>query len=96
MINYDTWLKHHLEDLPHIKFAAEVALLQDDLNRYYLREQPRGTWVDQIPPWTDVVKRGNTHKVTMDQCTTGLRDSQAVLIRKPTEMMSNNKHPETI
>ena len=40
-VNYDTWYEHHEEDLPHIKFCGEVAVRQDDLQRFYLREQPK-------------------------------------------------------
>eukprot|EP00959_Pyramimonas_sp_CCMP1952_P083751 1751318-Pyramimonas_sp.AAC.1 len=48
---------------------------QNDLPRLDLREQPVGTWVDQIPPWTTLAKCWGTCKVNMDQCTTCLRDS---------------------
>eukprot|EP00959_Pyramimonas_sp_CCMP1952_P403921 8463864-Pyramimonas_sp.AAC.1 len=42
--NYVTWHAHHKEDLPHIKFCGTVAKKQDDLERFWLREQPVGTW----------------------------------------------------
>eukprot|EP00959_Pyramimonas_sp_CCMP1952_P335331 7021499-Pyramimonas_sp.AAC.1 len=53
-VNYDSWYEHHTEDLPHIKFRGQVAIHEKDLRRFYLREQPVRTWVDQIPPWTTV------------------------------------------
>eukprot|EP00959_Pyramimonas_sp_CCMP1952_P446398 9346388-Pyramimonas_sp.AAC.1 len=56
-VKYDTWHEHHSEDLPDIKFCGEVAVRQNDLRRFYLREQPVGTLVDQIPPWTTLVKK---------------------------------------
>eukprot|EP00959_Pyramimonas_sp_CCMP1952_P417920 8755792-Pyramimonas_sp.AAC.1 len=42
MVNYDTWYEHHKEDFPHIKFCGRVAKRQDDLRRFYLRENQRG------------------------------------------------------
>eukprot|EP00959_Pyramimonas_sp_CCMP1952_P385727 8083902-Pyramimonas_sp.AAC.1 len=59
-----------------------VTIRQNDLRRFYLREQPVGTWVGQIPPWTTLATCKGTCKVTMDQCTTGLRDSHGVLMRE--------------
>eukprot|EP00959_Pyramimonas_sp_CCMP1952_P183491 3836578-Pyramimonas_sp.AAC.1 len=89
--NYDTWHEHHKEDLPHIKFCGKVLIRQDDLRRFYLQEQAVGTWVDQIPPWTALATCEGICKVTMDQCTTGLRDSQWVLTRNPTEIMAKHR-----
>eukprot|EP00959_Pyramimonas_sp_CCMP1952_P104516 2184656-Pyramimonas_sp.AAC.1 len=59
-VNYDTWYEHHKQDLPHIKLCGKVAMRQDDLRRFDLREQPVGTWVDQIPPWTTLANRKGT------------------------------------
>eukprot|EP00959_Pyramimonas_sp_CCMP1952_P133752 2797046-Pyramimonas_sp.AAC.1 len=90
-VNYDTWRGHHKADLPHIKFCGKVAVRQHNLRRFYLGEQPVGTRVDQIPPCATLAKSKGTCKVNMDQCTTGLRDSHGVLIRKPTEIMANHR-----
>eukprot|EP00959_Pyramimonas_sp_CCMP1952_P316620 6627128-Pyramimonas_sp.AAC.1 len=68
-VRNDTWHEHHKEDLPHIKFCGTVATRQNGLRWLYLREQPVGTWVDQIPPWTKLAT------CNLDQRTTGLRDS---------------------
>eukprot|EP00959_Pyramimonas_sp_CCMP1952_P108414 2266942-Pyramimonas_sp.AAC.1 len=43
-VNYGTWHEHHKEDLPRIKFCGKVAVRQNDLRRFYLGEQPSGTW----------------------------------------------------
>ena len=56
---------------------------------FFLREQPSGTWIDEIPPWTALAKRKVTRKAIMDQCCTGLCDSYGTPIKKPTEMMAN-------
>eukprot|EP00959_Pyramimonas_sp_CCMP1952_P102315 2140319-Pyramimonas_sp.AAC.1 len=74
-VNSDTWYEQHKEDLPHIKIYGQVAIRQNDLRWIYLREQPVGTWVDQIPPLTALAKCTGTCKVNLDQRTTGLRDS---------------------
>ena len=47
-VNPETWYKHHKEDRPHLKYCGEVAPLQMHLGRYFLREQPAGTWIDHI------------------------------------------------
>eukprot|EP00959_Pyramimonas_sp_CCMP1952_P247574 5175605-Pyramimonas_sp.AAC.1 len=51
-VNFGTRHEHRKGDLPHIKFCYKVAVRQSGLRRFYLREQPVGTWVDQMPPWT--------------------------------------------
>ena len=47
----DTWRRHHEEDLPHIRYCGKVALKHMSLKRFFLREQPAGTWIDDIGPW---------------------------------------------
>eukprot|EP00959_Pyramimonas_sp_CCMP1952_P259134 5417433-Pyramimonas_sp.AAC.1 len=71
-----------VEKLPYVKTTFDG---------FYSREQPVGTWVDQAPPWTTLATCKGTCKVNMDQCTTGLRDSHGVLIRKPTEITANHR-----
>eukprot|EP00959_Pyramimonas_sp_CCMP1952_P108906 2277276-Pyramimonas_sp.AAC.1 len=61
-VNYDTWHEHHKEDLPHIKFSGKVVVCQTYLRRFYVREQPVGTRVDQIPPWTTLANSRGTCK----------------------------------
>ena len=39
--------------------------------RYFLREQPEGTWIDDIEPWPKVVCDPTVVSQTMDQCMTG-------------------------
>eukprot|EP00959_Pyramimonas_sp_CCMP1952_P289711 6059194-Pyramimonas_sp.AAC.1 len=68
-----------------------MAVSQNELRRFCLRERPVGTWVDQKPPWTTLAKSKGTCKVNVDQCTTGLRDPHGVLIRMPSELMANHR-----
>ena len=86
---YETWYQHHEQDNPHIKFCAIVCLFQIKKRRAYLREQPRGTWVDQVEPWPEVLADPNCQKQCFDQCTTGAVNSWKEPVRKSTEMMSN-------
>eukprot|EP00959_Pyramimonas_sp_CCMP1952_P398748 8355344-Pyramimonas_sp.AAC.1 len=62
LVNYDTWHEHPKGELPRIKFCGKMATGQSDLRRFYLREQPVSTWVDQIPPWTTLAKSKGTCK----------------------------------
>eukprot|EP00959_Pyramimonas_sp_CCMP1952_P298665 6247017-Pyramimonas_sp.AAC.1 len=55
-VKYETWHEHRKADLPHIKFCGKVAVRQNDLRKFYLREQPVGALVDQIPPLTTLAK----------------------------------------
>eukprot|EP00959_Pyramimonas_sp_CCMP1952_P051661 1079668-Pyramimonas_sp.AAC.1 len=61
-VNHDTWHENHKKVFPHIKFWCKVAIRQNDLRLLYLREQPVGTWVNQIPPWTTLAKSNGTCK----------------------------------
>eukprot|EP00959_Pyramimonas_sp_CCMP1952_P027778 582940-Pyramimonas_sp.AAC.1 len=90
-VNYDKRHEHRKEDLPRIKFCGKVAARQNDLRRFYLGEQPLGTWAGQIRPWTTLVKSKGTCQVNMDQHTTGSRGSHGVQIRNPTEIMANRR-----
>ena len=61
------------------------------MGRYFLREQPAATWVDDIAPWNKLIQGEHVVKIIMGQCATGLKDSHCVLIKKPTEMMANDQ-----
>eukprot|EP00959_Pyramimonas_sp_CCMP1952_P410303 8598945-Pyramimonas_sp.AAC.1 len=65
-VNYDTWYEHHTGYLPHIKLCGRAAVRRDDLRRFHLREQPVGTWLGEIPPWTTLAKRERTRKISID------------------------------
>ncbi len=90
-MHYTTWKKHHDEDLPHIKFCGEVALIQIQKGRYFLREQPVGNWVDEIPPWTRVASSPHIVRTNMDQCMTGAIDEDGTPAKKPTQWMANHE-----
>ena len=91
MMYYDTWNQRHQEDLLHIKFCGQVALKQMQLGRFFLREQPTGTWIDQIPPWTIVIAHESVVTQTMDQCMTGAKDEWNQPVKKPIEWTANSE-----
>ena len=90
-MHYDTWSTHHQEDLPHIRYCAEVALIQSQKGRWWIREQPAGSWMSQIHPWTEVEEDPNLVSVTMEQCAAGARDpSTGYHMEKKTTFSSNS------
>ena len=89
--NYNAWHKHHVEDLPHIRYCGHVALRQAKHERYWIREQPSGTTIDDIEPWPAVWKYGNTVGIIIDQCAAGAVDSHQMPVQKPTEMTANEE-----
>ena len=84
-MNHETWLNHHQEDLPHLQYCGKVALKQIQLGRYFLREQPVGTWIDQIEPWPKVQTYEIVVTQNMDQCMAGTEDDYGRPVQKPTE-----------
>eukprot|EP00959_Pyramimonas_sp_CCMP1952_P148850 3113808-Pyramimonas_sp.AAC.1 len=56
-----------IKKIIHISaFGGKATIRQIDLRRFYLREQPVGTWVDHRPPWTSLPTCKGTCKVNMD------------------------------
>ena len=43
--HYDAWLKAYNDAAPHGKFCGRMALKQDNEGRFWLNEQPRGSWL---------------------------------------------------
>ncbi len=89
--NHGTWKKHHEQDLPHIQYCGHIALTQIKKKRFFIREQPAGTWIDHIPPWTEVWKDEAVICQTMDQCMAGCVDSKGVPVKKMTEWVTNHE-----
>ena len=90
-VNYDTWHKHYEEDLPHMKYCGVVALKQMRMNRYFMREQPAGTQIDEIDPWPDVVADDTVESLHMDQCAAGAIDDDGAYVQKRTKWTSNSQ-----
>ena len=86
----DTWNAHLMEDLPHIRYCGEVALKQMELGRYWIREQPAGSWIDTITPWPEAVAKHVTDQ-RMDQCATGAKDCYGMPVKKATDWTTNHE-----
>ena len=86
----DTWNRHHQEDLPHIRYCGKVALKQMSLKRFFLREQPVGTWIDDIDPWPKVRSDPSVTAQNMDQCMAGAADDDGWPVMKPTQWLANS------
>ena len=90
-MNYDTWRRHHDEDLPHTKYCASVALLQMRLGRYFLREQPSGPWTDEVDPWPRVVPDNSAFVQSMGQCMAGAVDKNGIPVKKSTDWTATSE-----
>ena len=88
---HDTWRRHHEEDLPHIRFCGKVALRQRSYDRHWLREQPEGSWIDDIAPWDEVARQPGVVSCLMDQCMGGCKDDEGVAVRKRTEWKGSHE-----
>eukprot|EP00974_Lingulodinium_polyedra_P063531 6133876-Lingulodinium_polyedra.AAC.1 len=73
-MHYDTWNNHHVQDLPHIQYCGQVALQQMEHGRYFIREEPAGTWIDHIECLDQVATHTDVVTQCMDQCMTGAKD----------------------
>ena len=91
IMHYDTWQRHHLQDLPHIQCCGAVALKQIQLGRDFLRAQPSGTWIDHIEPWPQVVSHDDVVIQGMDQCMAGCKTTDGTPVKKPTEWTANSE-----
>eukprot|EP00959_Pyramimonas_sp_CCMP1952_P224601 4696402-Pyramimonas_sp.AAC.1 len=90
-VNHDTWHEPHIEDLPHIEFVVRFLYVRMIFDGFICeKNQWVLGWVRYYHGrhWPNSM---GTCKVNMDQCTTGLRDSHGVVIRKPTEIMANHR-----
>ena len=63
--------------------------------RYFLREQPEGTWIDNIEPWPKVVCDPTVVSQMMDQCMTGQQvdtiSDWEEPVKKATEWTANSE-----
>ena len=68
-----------------------MAAHQRSLGRYWLREQPAGTWIDTIPPWNDAVCDPDVDRCLMHQCMAGCVDDWGIPVKKRTEWTANHQ-----
>ena len=91
-LHYDSWLISYQNAAPHGRFCGEMALLQDKQGRFWLNEQPRGSWLYYEDPWPEVLARPNTRSKIVDQCMVGQTGPSGLPAKKPTEFKGNDEH----
>ena len=87
----ETTYKHYREDLPHMQFCGEIALLQLTHQRHFLREQPKGTTLNTIDPWPKVLENESVLSMMIDQCMAGQKDDWNQPVRKMTEITASDE-----
>ena len=65
-INYDTWLKHYQEDMPHVHFCGRVAMLQIQLRNFFFAENPWPTHLINEGKWPQVLKHSEIEVIQQD------------------------------
>ena len=86
----ETTRKQHQDDLPHLKFCGEIALLQLSHRRHFLREQPKGTRLNTIDPWPKVLENESVLSMLIDQCMAGQKDEWNDPAKKMTELTASD------
>ena len=93
-INPAGWERTYQESAPHGRFCGELALHQDRNQRYFLLEQPQGSWLYEEHPWNIVCYLASTLCVTIHQCMLGQVGPNNLPAKKPTDIMAN--HPKLL
>ena len=57
------------------------------LGRYFLREQPVRTWIDDIEPWPKVANHPSFVQQTMEQCMTGAVGEHGLPVKKTDDLV---------
>ena len=68
-----------------------MALVQLNGGRHFINEQPKGSTHYHEDPWPKVLQRAGVVTQDFDQCRTGLRSRDGVLVKKRTELVAS--HP---
>ena len=69
--NHRSWLRSYHLAAPHGRFCGEVALLQLQAGRFFVNEQPQGSWLYEERPWPAVLAHPDVFGVVVHQCMTG-------------------------
>ena len=84
IINTETWLISRETSEALGRLAGQIALYQLKYGRQFLKENPRGSDLYQLPEWLEVKKHPRVKQIYVDMCAAGLRDKQTgLLIREP-------------
>jgi hypothetical protein len=93
-INYEGWLESYHEAKPHGVFCGKIALKQMSAGRFFIVEQPEGSWLFAENPWPTVIKNENTVSIVIHQCVLGQKTKNGYHAKKPTALYAN--HPELL
>ena len=91
MMHYQSWKQSYDEAAPLAQFCGRVALLQLESRRHFLNEQPKGSDLYLEPPWNIVLQWPGVVHQDFDQCMTGLRANNGLLVKKTTRLIASHK-----
>lgn len=93
-INPKGWERTYQESAPHGRFCGELALHQERNERYFLLEQPHGSWLYEEYPWNIVCHLPSTMCIAIHQCMLGQVGPNNLPAKKPTDIIAN--HPKLL
>ena len=88
-LNYDTWLKHYQEDMPHVHFCGRVAWLETTLQPFFFAENPWPTHLIHEGCWPKVLEHADIEVI--HQCMLGQKGPHNLPSKKPTACICNSK-----
>ena len=91
MMHYDSWLASYHEAAPLAQFCGRVALMQLEAGRHFFNENPKGSEIYLEPPWNIVLQWPGVVQQDFDQCMTGLRAINNMLVKKPTRATASHR-----
>ena len=90
-INYETWLKHYNEDMPHVRFCGRAALHQLQKLRVFRLEHPFPSWITHGEPWPVVLNDPRVSARIIDQCMLGQVGKDKLPAKKPTMVAASDE-----
>ena len=87
-INYDTWLEHYKEDMPHVRYCGRAAIHQLKKGRHFIAENPYPTWLVEEPGWKELLQDHRVKTTVIDQCMLG-QHIDGVKVKKPTLLIAS-------
>ena len=90
-INYDTWLRHYNEDMPHVRFCGRAALHQLRKGRHFLLEHPFPSWLTHEEPWPDVFNHARVMAKIIHQCMVGQHGADFRPAKKPSMVVASDE-----
>jgi len=81
--HYEAWLRSYQEAKPHGVSCARLALIQIREGRYFIVEQPSGSWLYNESPWPTVLEHKSIVRVEIHQCMLGQKTKEGLPAKKP-------------